>query len=62
MQNHSITLLKKGDPFLTTNRKLNRLLKVYWDQLHAMADAELAGLPEPMFVIPPLPQNLISKN
>ncbi|KQT33267.1 hypothetical protein [Methylophilus sp. Leaf414] len=62
MQNHSITLLKKCDPFVTENRKLNRLLNIYWDQLHAMADAELAGLPEPMFVTPPLPKNLISKN
>lgn len=62
MQNNSTTLLRKGDPFITNNRKLNRLLKIYWEQLHAMADAELAGLPEPTFFTPPLPQNLISRN
>ncbi|SDK52849.1 hypothetical protein SAMN05192566_1534 [Methylophilus rhizosphaerae] len=61
MQNHSTTLLKKGDPFVTDNRKLNRLLKIYWHQLHAMADAELAGLPEPTFFTPKLPKNLITR-
>jgi hypothetical protein len=54
MQNHS-TRLKKDEPFDTGIPELNDLMVIYWAQLIAMADAEQAGLPEPDFMIPPLP-------
>lgn len=62
MQNHSTTPLQKGDPFVTGSAELNKLLQIYWQQLNAMADAEMAGLPEPVFDVPPLPADLITRN
>lgn len=61
MQIHSITPIKKGDPFVTGSDDLDNLLQVYWNQLNALADAEMAGLPEPVFDVPPFPISLISR-
>jgi len=62
MQTHFNTPLKKGDPFVTGSEKLDKLLQVYWQQLNAMADAQMYGMPEPEFDTPPLPVYLITKN
>jgi hypothetical protein len=61
MQTHSIIPLKKGDPFITGSNEVDKLLQVYWQQLNAMADAEMSGMPEPVFDVPPLPIFLITK-
>lgn len=47
--------LKKCEPFSTGNPELDGLLLIYSDHAIAIANAEEAGLPEPILESPPIP-------
>jgi hypothetical protein len=55
MQFYSTPTLKKCEPFTTGNKELDDLLLVYNDHAIQMANAEEAGLPEPVLVSPLIP-------
>ena len=55
MQFDSTPTLKKCEPFTTGNKEIDDLLVVYYDHAIQMANAEEAGLPEPVLESPPIP-------
>jgi len=59
MQFDSTPTLKKCEPFTTGNPELDDLLVIYNDQAIEMANAEEAGLPEPVLESPPIPPYVI---
>ena len=55
MQFNSTPTLQKNEPFTTGNAELDSLMSIWHSQSIALADAEQAGLPEPVIDCPVLP-------
>lgn len=58
MQFDSTPTLKKCEPFTTGNKELDNLLLIYNNHAIQMANAEEAGLPEPVLESPPIPSHI----